>query len=120
PTYLGAFLAKITRCLSIDRCRLKYAQKRGSGELVKELTECVVSPEDTEIAFEKGCLRETLDKFLYSLSKEKRTVFMMRYFFSMPIADISDKTGMSSGQIKMMLSRTRKSLGEFLAKEGVM
>ena len=44
PNFLNAFLAKMTRHISIDRWRKRSAQKRGGGEIIlalDELEECV-------------------------------------------------------------------------------
>ena len=45
PTYLGAFLSKITRRISIDRFRSNHRAKRGGmGNLLLELTDCIPDP----------------------------------------------------------------------------
>ena len=44
PGFLNAFLAKITRHISIDRWRKRSAKKRGGGEIIlalEELEDCV-------------------------------------------------------------------------------
>ena len=46
PTWLGSFLAKITRNISLDLFKSKKAGKRGGGQfkdVLKELDECVES-----------------------------------------------------------------------------
>ena len=49
PTYLGAFLSKITRRISIDRFRSSHRQKRGGmGEIMEELNECIPADSDVE------------------------------------------------------------------------
>lgn len=46
PSYLNAFLAKITRYISIDRWRKNSTKRRGGGQIIlalEELGECVSS-----------------------------------------------------------------------------
>ena len=43
----------------------------------------------------------------------------MRYFFCDPVNDIADCLGMSVGQVKMSLFRTRKERKELLEKEEI-
>ena len=44
PTYLGAFLSKIIRRISVSRYRTSHAQKRGGASvLIEELSEAIPS-----------------------------------------------------------------------------
>ena len=44
PAYLGAYLSRIVRCISIDRFRASHRQKRGEAvELTDELADCIPS-----------------------------------------------------------------------------
>ena len=54
PGSLGAYLARITRNLSIDRWRSRRSQKRGAGmeALVLELEDCVPAVPSAEAEFE--------------------------------------------------------------------
>jgi len=118
PSLLGAFLAKITRRLSIDRFRFTHAEKRGSGTLTEELTECV--PDTTsgvEREFENGMLKEALDNFLCSLDTVSRALFVQRYFWSYPLREIAKKNGMSETAVKVALFRLRARLKSVLEKE---
>ncbi len=120
PDYLGAYLMKILRNLSLDRWRRQHAEKRFAGQTLvfEELSECI--PDGGGSVFdemEKGALAKKLNAFLAGLEEEKRTVFLKRYFFSESIKEISSETGLSSAKIKSMLMRIRNRLAEFLAEE---
>ena len=71
PNFLNAFLAKMTRHISIDRWRKLSAKKRGGGEIIlalDELEECVDSHNvETELA--KKELTRVLNMFLSSLTE---------------------------------------------------
>lgn len=121
PDNLGAFLSKITRRISIDRFRARHRQKRGGVDnLTLELTDCIPSSESVESEYENGRLKEALDSFLYSLDKEKRVMFVRRYFYSHSIDQISEQMNISVAKVKTTLFRIRKSLKEYLEKEGML
>ena len=121
PDNLGAFLSKITRRISIDRFRKQHRQKRGGiDNLTLELTDCIPSSESVESEYENGRLKETLDSFLYSLDREKRVMFVRRYFYSHSIDQISEQMNISVAKVKTTLFRIRKSLKEYLEKEGML
>jgi RNA polymerase sigma factor, sigma-70 family len=119
PEKLSAFLAKITRNLSLDRYDAKHAEKRGGGEvplLLDELAEVIADeaafPADTED------LSEVLNAFLGRLKPDARTIFLRRYWFGDSVQEISARSGFGESKIKMSLLRTRQSLQEALEKEG--
>lgn len=119
PEYLGAYLMKIIRNLSIDRYRTKHSGRRYAGEtlIYEELDECI--PDSGATAFEtmeKGALAEIINSFLGGLAKEKRMVFVKRYFCSETIKDISKSMGISEAKIKSMLMRMRKKLAEAIGE----
>ncbi len=119
-TFLYSFLARITRHISIDRCREQNTLKRSA--IVIELNEDLNIPasvniESEIIAKELGI---EINRFLHSLSQEQRVLFVRRYFFMESIADISKKTDISEGKIKTILFRLRKKLRKHLIKEGYM
>lgn len=120
PTYLGGYMAKIIRNISLNRYDHAHAAKRHGVQVVfEELEECLGDYETPEEQYEAGCLREVLDDFLANLSEEKRVVFLRRYFYTDSIADIAERMGMSEGKVKSMLFRLRAQLAEILKEAGV-
>lgn len=121
PEYLGAYLSKITRNLSITAYRRMKAKKRSSGvDLVyDELGECL-SDESADVFSQmmQGELSAVIDSFLRGLDREKRVVFVRRYFFSEPVKDIARDLNMSEPKIKSMLFRMRESLARLLKEKG--
>ena len=111
PEKLSAFLAKITRNLSLDRYDAMHAEKRGGGE-VPLLPDETAFPTDTE------GLSEVLNAFLGRLKPDARTIFLRRYWFGDSVQEISARSGFGESKIKMSLLRTRQSLQEALEKEG--
>ena len=119
PSYLGAYLARIVRCLSINRFRAAHRQKRGTAQtLTDELMACIPDGTDPQKEYENGLLAASLNRFLGALSEEKRRIFVRRYFYADSIGDIADGMGMSVAKIKTTLFRLRADLKNHLEKEG--
>ena len=107
PEKLSVFAAKIVRGLAIDRLRGKLAKKRGVPEtelITDELAESLNGTDQNNI--ENGILlRDAINKFLYGLEKEKRIVFVRRYWYMSSIRDIALDVNMSEGNVKTTLCR---------------
>lgn len=115
PTYLGAFLSKIVRRISIDCYRKIHREKRGGIEdLCEELSDAIPSNVTPFDEYENGRLKDALDEFLSLQDKEKRVAFVLRYFYARPIGEIALRIGASESKVKTMLFRMRESLKEFL------
>jgi len=120
PIYLGAFLSKIIRRISIDKFRAMHSKKRGGVSVcVEELTECIPSGESVEDEYDKKELARAISEFLLSLDEEKRYVFVRRYYYSDDLAAIAKSTNSTIGRIKSILHRTRLELEKYLSGEGI-
>lgn len=122
PELFSAFLAKITRRISLNRLRSKAAEKRGAGQCtvtLEELAECIPSSLSAEELFETRELTRIINKFLDGLSTEERRVFLCRYWYLDPIKDIAKRFSFGESKVKMMLKRTREKLLIHLEKEGI-
>ena len=123
PNCLATFLGKITRNLSIDKFKKYTAEKRGFGQTeiaLSELDEAVPSASSVEQAIDEKELTQTLNRFLESLPKQKRILFVQRYWYLMPIKAIAEQQGKSESQVKSMLFRIRNELKLHLEKDGVL
>ena len=121
PKILSTFLGKITRRLAIDLFRKKHAEKRKNSEYalsLSELDECIPDKFSAEKEFEQKELSGSINRFLASLSKENRDIFVCRYFYSDSIKEIASFFKSSESKIKSSLFRSRKDLKEHLEKEG--
>lgn len=119
PTYLGAYLSKITRRISIDRFRHDHRSKRGGfGNLTEELSDCIPdsTPSPSE-ELENQRIGNTVNAFLATLSTEKRVMFVQRYFFAKSISDIAAALGLSQSNVKVTLHRMREGLRKELERE---
>lgn len=119
-TYLFAFLARIARNLSLNRCRDKDRQKRKAflAEFSAEMEECIPAPDDTPCRVDGILLAEAISAHLRGLPQQTRQVFLRRYFYLDSISDISREFRISESKVKTLLFRTRNSLRAYLAEEG--
>ena len=63
-------------------------------------------------------LEEAINSFLRTLPKEARNTFIGRYYFFDSLKEVAEYCGMSDAKAKSLLYRTRRSLKEYLVKEG--
>ncbi len=121
PSDLRAYIAEIVRCRAIDKSRASNAWKRGGNVQVVGEEFLSLLDDGTDLAkdYESTRAGQVINDLLSSLGKQERAVFVMRYWMSESIGNISARTGFSEGKIKMMLMRTRKKLEERLGKEGI-
>ena len=122
PSSLRAYLAKITRNLSITLLRSRSAQKRGGGEAtlsLQELEGCIPSSRGFDEEMDARHLAELLNQFLRQLPEDERNVFVCRYWRCDSVASIAKQYSFGESKVKMMLLRTRTNLRKYLEKEGV-
>ncbi len=117
--YLYAFLARIARNLSLNRCRDRKRLKRVAHleKLSSEMAECIPAPGGVEKELDDRFLSETLNRYLAQLDEGKRDIFVRRYWYLDSVSDIARRFGLSQSQVKTTLYRCRRGLREQLAKE---
>ena len=119
---LSTFLGKIIRNLSLNRWEQNNSEKRGGGQVLlalDELSEYIPAAENVEQTVDNLVLVELFNRFLASQSKSRRKIFMQRYWYMSSVKEIAAGYGITEGQVKMSLLRTRKALKKFLEEEGI-
>ena len=120
PVHLPPFLGRIARNIALDRRDYNTAQMRGSGgfdAVLEELAECVGGG-GTEEDFDLRRLGEAISGYLDTVSPASRLVFLRRYWYCDPVAEIALRYGFSQGKVKSLLHRARQGLRAYLEKEG--
>ena len=121
PRSLGAFLISRVRNISISRLRERYAQKRGGGEYAlafDELEEVIATGNGPEEELESRELGRAINRFLSSLKKDDRVIFVSRYWLIEPVKEIAQRLSTSESRVKSSLYRSRNGLMKQLRKEG--
>lgn len=120
PKPLSVYVYRVVRNLAIKKYCANTAAKRNSyyDATLDELENCLPSSFDIENEISTITLSEEIDRFLDSLDKEKRVIFVKRYWFGASIKEIAEETNLNSHNISVKLSRTRKALKKHLAEKG--
>lgn len=121
PNNLKAYCGKIIRNISLNRLQANNAQKRGGASEVESIDEFdfkISSPNSVEDEVFAKAIKEIIDKFLSSLSKSKRVIFVRKYWYFDTIEEIADKMKLSPNNIKVILYRLREKLKIELQKGG--
>ena len=100
PKMLSAFFGRITRNIAFDRYRASKTAKRGLCDGIH--------------------LEGLINEFLGELQERDRNIFLQRYWFAVPIKEISKKYAMNLNTVKASLFRSRNKLKALLEKEGVL
>lgn len=118
--YLYAFLARIVRHISLNHCRDRDRLKRAAvvTQLSAELEQCIPAPDDLECRLDAIDLSQAINGFLATLSREKRDMFLRRYWYLDSVSAIAARFGCSQGRVKTTLCRVRARLRDYLEQEG--
>lgn len=121
PTRFSAFISKITRNLALKKFAYISAEKRNPQMVCsfEELSDCVSGKEYVETELENRRIERAVNAFLWHQPKEKRSVFILRYWYFDSLDEICRRTGYSQSKVKSMLFHMRKKLREYLEKEGI-
>ena len=120
PQSLKTYFGALTRRISIDRLRKRLAGKRGKGEAliaIDELAECIPSSWSMERSVENRELIRAFNTFLATQAALERNLFVARYWYGLPVAEIAAKFGIKKNTALSKLRRTRIRLLKYLEKE---
>lgn len=124
PDSLRAYLAKVTRNISLDCLKKRKTQKRSAASVaLEELGDCL--PDVTALGagdffevIDENTLAEEINRWLEGIEKEKRVIFVRRYFKMETAREIAKSLGVNEGSLRVTLSRLRCSLKEYLEGKG--
>ena len=118
---LSSWLYRITVNTWISQTR-RGAERQRSREKPHEDTEDmttgrydVTDADDPERAAEASLLNRRIHEGLKYLTPRERSVFMLRHFHDMKLADVSQTLGISEGSVKSLLFRAVRKMQKQLA-----
>lgn len=117
PESIVSYAGMITRRLAISRYREKHAASR-SAEVtpIEELDAILPGDDEVSARLEVAELSEAVNAFLDTLDRDSRVIFVRRYWYMEPTADIAARMGMSEGGIRARLHRVRRKLRKELER----
>ena len=119
PVPLASFVYRVGRNLALKRLRQNTAHKRDSRLALSlaELENCIPAQSMEEEADARE-LGRAIERFLATLPKESRVIFLRRYWFGDSVKEIAAALGLRQNTVTVKLSRTREKLRTYLQKEG--
>ena len=119
PEPLAGYVYKTGRNISLDRLRYNTAQKRDSRYDISldELAQGIPTRALDE-AVEARELGEAINRFLGTLSRNDRVLFLRRYWFGDSLQEIAKDLQLRRNTASVRLGRIRLRLQEYLTKEG--
>ncbi len=120
PENLKIYLGKITRNIALNLYEKLHASKRADSQMpviLDEISE-MIGENKVEQEINAFLLTDSINTFLKELPKDKRKIFVLRYFHMYSIKEIAKQLNLSESNVKMSLSRTREALATYLRKEG--
>lgn len=122
PRVFRAFLAKITRNLSLDRYEAAKRQKRVPAQSctpLDEVQDFLPDPGGIERDLEAAAIARIIEEYLASTTDRRMYIFTSRYFFALTIPQIAKRLGCSQSLVSKELAEVKRELRQALAKEGI-
>lgn len=122
PSVFRAFLAKITRNLSLDRYEYDNRKKRvptGACVPLDEVREFVPDGSDLDRELQARVIGQVITDYLDSVPDRRMYVFVSRYFFALSIPQIAKRLSCSQSLVSKELAEIKRELRILLAKEGI-
>ncbi len=122
PAVFSAFLTKIMRDTAVDRYKEKTRKKRVPGELtvsLEELADTLCTDDLPEAAFAERELGRLINEYMRTLPERERYIFIERYYFAAPLADIADELHIGTATVHRDLEKIKRGLKAHLERNGV-
>ena len=122
PIVFHAFLAKITRNLSLSRFKAARRQKRILSEAsisLDELGECVSESGEYLQQLDAVVAADVINRYLRCIPERRMYVFVSRYFYMLTVPQIAKRLSCSVSLVKKELTEIRRELRQEFEKEGI-
>ena len=119
PDPLPPYVYKVGRYTALKHLRSTMAEKRNSyyDTALDELAEILPGPSLEEVLDARE-LGRAINRFLETLDRESRILFLRRYWFGDSVKDLSKEFRITENALFVRLHRIREKLKVTLIKEG--
>ena len=119
PDPLSAYVYRTGRNTALKRLRENTALKRCSqyDASLDELSG-FLSGNTLEEAYDAILLGQCIDRFLDTLNRQNRRIFLRRYWFGDSIDVLAKEESLTPNALSVRLLRLRRQLKDYLSKEG--
>ena len=121
PNSLRAYLISIMRRTALNRYKAAKRQKRVPSDMVTSLSDLDGMLADSDAFYTEQKANELgalLTEFTGKLNDRQAFIFMSRYYFCRPIADIAHKLGCSESTVHKEIAAIKQELRQILESEG--
>lgn len=119
PDPLEGYVYRTGRNIALKKLRFLRAQKRSSQyDISLDELSSVLSSGNLEDAIDARELGLVIDRFLTTLPKQSRILFLRRYWFGDSVKQLSKDFSLTENTVSVRLSRIRTQLKTYLIKEG--
>ncbi len=122
PSIFRAFLAKITRNLSLDRYERDHRKKRvpaGACMPLDEVQEFVPDGSDLDREVQAKTIGKVITAYLDATTDRRLYIFVSRYFFALTLPQIAKRLSCSQSLVSKELVEIKHELRILLEKEGI-
>lgn len=122
PNIFHAFLAKITRNLSLNRYDMKKRRGRVPTEAICPMDEVQdflpdpYGPEDEWVAM---TVKRVVAQYLEDTTRRRMYIFVSRFFYSFTVVQIAKRLACSTSLINKELAEIKRELRDRFEKEGI-
>ena len=107
-----AYCVTLTKNMCIDRLRMAEVEK----EDVDEVPTMLAATDDVEAQVERRDVVEQVQQIIETLPEHQQQVITLRDMEDCSFEEIAEQTGLTAVNIRMLLSRARKTIRERLKK----
>ena len=122
PSIFRAFLAKITRNLSLDRYERDHRKKRvpaGACMPLDEVQEFVPDGSDLDREVQAKTIGKVITAYLDATTDRRLYIFVSRYFFALTLPQIAKRLSCSQSLVSKELAEIKRELRILLEEEGI-
>ena len=119
PSPLSAYIMRVCKNKALSRLRDAGAAKRSGYNLsLEELGECI-GFDSLERTMDMKLLGQAIDRFLDTLPRRDRALFLRRFWFGDSVSELASHFGMRENAVSVRLNRIKAKLRTYLLKEGL-
>ena len=122
PSVFHAFLAKITRNLSLNRYDMRKRKGRIPAEAIcpmDEVQDFLPDPNGPDDDTLSESVRRIVMTYLEQTTKRRMYVFVARFFYSYTVSQIAGRLGCSTSTVNKELAEIKRELRACFEKEGI-
>ena len=122
PSIFHAFLAKITRNLSLNRIEKANRKRRVPAEAcypMDEVQDFLPDPHDLAKDLQAATVRRIIAEYLDGTTERRLYIFISRFFYSYTVSQIAARLGCSTSTVNKELAEIKRELRACFEKEGI-